>query len=143
MAQTEYRDVLSVEFEKLYSAILRYEEYPQFVEGCESVRVEPSSNGVTRVHYKVNVMSQDVSYTLDHKADRETGKIEWSLVDSNFFKKNIGRWELRNAGAGKTEALYAIDVEFKVPVPGFILSRLVKGSLPGMIKSFEKQAQKS
>ena len=141
MAQTEFREVLSVDKDKLLSVITRYEEYPGFVEGCTSVEVN-RSEGKVRVSYHVNIMSQDVKYTLDHFEDPTSGKVEWQLVESNFFKKNNGRWEVKPAGSGKSDVLYALDVEFKVPVPGFILNRLVKGSLPGMVRSFEKQAKK-
>jgi len=143
MAQAEFREVLSVDREKLFSVIEHYEDYPQFVDGCEAVSVERLSDEVIRVHYKVNIMSQDVRYTLDHKGNRETGKLEWSLVESNFFKRNKGCWELKPAGTGKTDVLYSLEIEFKVPVPGFILNKLVKNSLPGMVKSFEKQARSS
>ena len=143
MAQTEYRDVLAVEKEKLFSVITTYERYPDFVEGCKAVKVERKGPGKARVFYEVNVMSQDIHYTLDHNEDLETGQVGWELVDSNFFKKNNGKWEIKPAGSGKTDVIYSIEVEFKIPVPGFILNRLVKGSLPGMVKSFEKKAQKS
>lgn len=143
MAQTEFHDILSVDKEKLISVITRYEEYPQFVEGCKAVKVSPLSEGKIRVEYQVNVMSQNVTYTLDHWEDRQSGKVEWELVDSNFFKKNNGWWIVKSLGNGKSDVMYALDVEFKVPVPGFILNRLVKSSLPGMVKSFEKQASRS
>ncbi|MEO5969993.1 MAG: SRPBCC family protein [Bdellovibrionia bacterium] len=143
MAQAEYHEVLSVGKDKLLSAITQYEDYPQFIDGCKSVKVERQPSGVVRVSYHVNLMSQDVMYTLDHRENKAVGTVEWSLVDSNFFKKNNGKWEVKPAGSGKTDVLYSLEVEFKVPVPGFILNRLVKGSLPGMVKSFEKQANGS
>ncbi len=141
MAQAEFKEVLNVDFDKLFQTITEYEHYPQFVEGCQSVDVKRVNDGQARVNYQVSVMSQNVLYVLDHHEDRKSGSIEWSLVESNFFKKNIGKWELKPAGQGKTEVLYAIEVDFKVPVPGFILNRLVKGSLPGMVRSFEKRAK--
>jgi ribosome-associated toxin RatA of RatAB toxin-antitoxin module len=143
MAQAEFREVLGTDKDKLFSVITRYEDYPQFVEGCSSVQVDRQAPGKIRVTYRVNVMSQDVTYTLDHKEDSATGVVEWTLIESNFFKKNTGRWELKASGSGKTDVLYSLELEFKIPVPGFILNRLVKGSLPGMVKSFEKQAKKS
>lgn len=143
MSQTEFRDVLAVDKEKLFSVITHYEDYPNFVEGCTSASVEKTEKGKSRVKYHVNVMSQDITYTLDHFENPENGKVEWTLVESNFFKKNSGRWEVKPAGNEKTDVLYVLDVEFKVPVPGFILNRLVKGSLPGMVKSFEKKAKQS
>lgn len=140
MAQAEFREVLSVDKDKLLSVITTYEAYPEFVEGCKAVQVQRNSDGSSRVTYQVTVMSQDISYTLDHREDSSQGTVQWKLVESNFFKKNDGKWEIKQAGKGKSDVVYSLDVEFKVPVPGFILNRLVKGSLPGMVKSFEKQA---
>ncbi len=141
MAQAEFREVLLVDEQKLLRVISQYEAYPEFVDGCRSVRVlSQSSSDLLRVQYEVTVMSQEITYTLDHKHDLKSGRVEWSLVESNFFKKNIGRWEVKSAGAGKSDVSYSIEVEFKVPVPSFILNRLVKGSLAGMVKSFEKRA---
>src|SRR4051812_37405404 len=102
MAQAEVHEVLAVDKEKLLSVITRYEDYPQFVEGCTGVEVDRQSNGNVRVVYQVTVMSKDVCYTLDHKADLNTGRVEWSLVESNFFKKNIGSWEVKSLGSGKS-----------------------------------------
>lgn len=139
MAKAEIRETLAVDSKALFDVITRYEDYPQFVEGCTSVEVERKGPGRARATYKVSMM-KDITYTLDHREDPEKGIIEWTLVDSDFFKLNSGRWELKAAGAGKTEAHYALEAEFKIPVPGLILNRLIKGSLPPMVKSFEKRA---
>jgi ribosome-associated toxin RatA of RatAB toxin-antitoxin module len=141
MASAEFHQVLSVDQDKLFEAVTRYEDYPQFVEGCTGVKVERQGPGQARVSYNVSMM-KDIHYTLDHREDPASGVVEWSLVDSDAFKKNSGRWTLKAVGPGKTDVLYTVDVEFKIPVPGFILNRLVKGSLPSMIESFRKRASK-
>lgn len=140
MAQAEHKEVMSVAKDKLFQAITRYEDYPKFVEGCTSVKVERKGPGKARASYHVNMM-KDVNYTLDHVEDEATGEIRWTLVDSDTFKKNTGSWKLKEVAPGKTEVHYQIDLDFKIPVPGFILNRLVKGSLPSMVKSFEKRAK--
>ncbi len=142
MASAEIKEILPVDKDKLFEAIIRYENYPQFVEGCTAVKVERKGTGKARATYHVS-MVKDVTYTLDHLEDAEGGRVEWTLVESDFFKKNTGRWELKTAGKGKTEVFYSLDVEFKIPVPGFMLNRLIKGGLPSMLKNFEKQAKKA
>jgi ribosome-associated toxin RatA of RatAB toxin-antitoxin module len=142
MAHAEHREVLNVPFQKLWSVITKYEDYPSFVEGCTKVVVDRSKPGNVRATYSVSMM-KDITYTLDHREDQAQGRIEWTYVDSDFFKANSGHWLLKDLGNGKTDATYSLDVDFKIPVPGFILNRLVKGSLPGMVKSFEKKALKS
>jgi len=44
-------------------------------------------------------------------------------------------------GPGKTDVLYELEIEMNFPVPGLIMNRLVKGSLPSMVKGFVKQAK--
>lgn len=141
MANAEIKETLKVDYDKLFDTITRYEDYPKFVDGCMKVSVERKGPGKARATYHVSMM-KDVVYTLDHIEDREKGRIEWNLVDSDMFKSNSGFWQLKKAGDGKTEAQYGIELEFKIPVPSLILNRLVKGSLPSMIKNFEKQAAK-
>ena len=57
------------------------------------------------------------------------------------MKKNSGRWELKSAGPGKTEVRYEVEVEFNFPVPSLILNRVVKGTLPSMVKGFVERAK--
>ena len=140
MAQAEYKAVVGVEREKFFKAITAYHEYPKIVDGCKSVSVETKGPGAARVTYKMNIV-REVSYTLDHIEKPNHGGIEWKLVSSDLIKKNIGSWTLKDAGPGKTEVVYNVDIEFAVPVPSFVLGPLVKTSIPTMIKGFEKQAK--
>src|SRR4051812_7802652 len=112
MASAEIVETMSVDRDKLFSTIIDYERYPKFVDGCTEVQVQRNGAGQARVRYKVSMM-KDVTYTLDHKEDLTTGVIEWTLVESDTFKKNSGRWELESKGPGKTQAKYQIELEFK------------------------------
>ncbi len=141
MDQVQFHDVLSVDSSQLFSTITHYEDYPQFVDGCESVQLEKRSDGKIRVSYEVIVMGQRVNYVLDHQENSELGRVEWALVESRFFKKNTGSWKVESVGHQKSDVIYSLELEFKVPVPSFILNRLVKRNLPRLVKSFEKQAK--
>ncbi|MBI4925828.1 MAG: hypothetical protein HY843_07890 [Bdellovibrio sp.] len=140
MAKAEIKRVLDVSKRALFQTITKYEDYPQFVSGCKSVDIERENETKARVKYLVSIM-KDVSYVLNHDENFETGEIQWSLVEGDFFQKNTGSWKLKEIGPEKTEAVYSIEVEFNVPVPSFILNRLIKGSLPEMMKNFEKRAK--
>jgi len=139
MANAEHKEILNVDKEKLFDAITRYEDYPQFVEGVKAVKVERKGEGAARATYSVSMM-KDFVYTLDHKEDRAKGRVEWTLVSSDAFKVNKGYWQLKDAGKGKTDVTYAIEVDFTFPVPGFILNKVVKGTLPSMVQGFARRA---
>jgi ribosome-associated toxin RatA of RatAB toxin-antitoxin module len=139
MALAEFHEVVNVDKDKLFAVITRYEDYPSFVSGCSSVKVERKGAGQARVKYQVNMM-RELHYTLDHKEDAVAGKVSWTMVESDLLKKNTGGWELKSVGPGKTDVKYQIDIEFNISVPGFILKKLISGSLPSMVKSFVQKA---
>lgn len=142
MAQAELHEVFPVDRDKLMDVILKYEDYPKFVTGCRGIKVDrEASPGKVRVTYDVSMM-KDIIYTVDISEDPASGKIRWTLVHSEFMKKNEGFWEIKIAGPGKTDVRYGLEVEFNFPVPGLILNKLVKGSLPSMVKSFVDRAKK-
>ena len=140
MAQAQLKESLSVPASKLFSVITKYEDYPSFVEGCSRVEVTRGESGRARVVYFVN-MIKEISYTLDHISDEATAEMSWSLVQSDFLKKNLGGWKIKPKGDSNCEVEYSVDIDFKFPVPGMILSRLVKSNLPSMIRNFEKRAK--
>lgn len=141
MAQAEFHEVVAVDRDKLFATISKYEDYPSFVDGVKSIQVERPSPGKARVHYKVSMM-KEVEYSIDLTEDAAAGTVRWTMIESDSFKKNNGSWELKAVGPGKTDVKYQLEIEFNFPVPGMILNRLVKGSLPSMVKSFANQANK-
>ncbi|RYZ66446.1 MAG: hypothetical protein EOP09_12665 [Proteobacteria bacterium] len=141
MAKAEYSQTVDVPLEKFFDTIVGYENYPQFVEGCKKVEVERKAAGHAVVKYHVSMM-KDLWYRLEQTEDRASGKMSWKLIDSDTLKSNVGEWTLKpGKNPNQTDIDYKLDIEFNIPVPGFILSKLVKGSLPAMVKSFEKFAK--
>src|SRR4051812_44669115 len=108
MAQAEIRETLNVDRDHLYRVITRYEDYPQFVTGCSSVQVERPAPDRARVTYHVS-MIKEVTYTVDQREDPEKGTVEWNLVESDFMKKNSGRWQIESVGPGKTQVHYQVE----------------------------------
>jgi ribosome-associated toxin RatA of RatAB toxin-antitoxin module len=142
MAKAQHQEKFSISKNKYFEAVTAYEKYPHFVDGVSSVKVERKGAGKARVTYEIELMGQKMNYVLDHTEDREKGSVEWHLVESNFFKVNTGKWKISGDEKG-CDVTYDLEVEFKISVPGFILNRLVKGSLPTMVQGFGKQAQKT
>jgi len=142
MARGEIDREFKVGFDKLFDTICRYEDYPDFVDGVSKVTVDRETDGRARCKYAVTVV-KDLVYVLDLKEDRAAGKISWSLVESDIFKTNQGGWTLEKIDDNTTAVHYEAEAEFKIPVPGFILKKLVKSSLPSMLDAFEGRAQES
>lgn len=139
MAEAKTQETLSVDADKFFKAVTSYESYPKFVTGCKSAKVERSGSGA-KVAYEVSMM-KDISYALEHSENAAAGTMTWQLVSSDFIKKNSGAWKIESAGPGKCKIEYKVEIEFKIPVPGFVLSGLIKSNLPSMVREFEKFAK--
>ena len=93
MAKAEYEEVFSIDKDKLFATITRYEDYPKFVTGCSGCEVERRAPGKARATYHVNMM-KEISYTLDHVEDAAAGTLVWNLVRERLHEK-----EQRSLGA--------------------------------------------
>jgi ribosome-associated toxin RatA of RatAB toxin-antitoxin module len=78
MAKAEIHEIVSADKDKLFQAISRYEDYPQFVDNCKSAKVERKGSGKARVAYYVSLI-KDVNYVLDHTEDAAAGILKSSF----------------------------------------------------------------
>lgn len=140
MAEASKTVTMDVPRDTLWKIITDYESYKDFVDGVSKVKVLSREGGKARVEYAINLLSKDITYTLDH-VETAPDKMNWTLVDSNIMKANSGGWQLKDLGGGRTEVTYSLALDFKIYVPGMILNGLVKSSLPKMLESFEKRAR--
>ncbi len=142
MAEATLTKTLRVPLKELYETIVAYTEYSSFVDGVSRVEVISQSDTQARVRYHINMM-KEISYELDHTMQfgSDQAKVTWKLANSSFLTKNDGGWTLKALGPSETEATYHVNIEFNFPIPGFILNKLVKSSLPSMLTNFEKRAR--
>ncbi len=140
MAQTSHTQEVGVALESLYRVIVDYTHYPEFVSGCSSARVLENRDSVTQVSYAIKLF-KEISYVLEHKEDRQNKTMTWRLISSDFLTQNTGSWRLVALSPEQTKIQYEIDIAFKVSVPNWVLSRLVKSSLPTMIENFVERAR--
>jgi ribosome-associated toxin RatA of RatAB toxin-antitoxin module len=141
----ERKESVNVSLEALYGVITDYASYPEFVTGMKKARVLEEGPAGKRVVFDLEMMKR-IEYTVrmneSKSDDGQTAQVEWTLESSDFMKKNNGRWSLKKTGPEQSEVVYSLEVEFKFPVPGFVLKGLVSNSLPSAIREFTERAKK-
>ena len=142
MAIAKQSKEMNVSKDKLWATIVNYESYPSFVENVHKVKVLSNEAGKSKVEYKIELMGKEIHYTLLHDENKKPNLMNWTFVSSNLLKNNFGSWNIQETGPDKCKVEYSIELEFNFPVPGFMLSGLIKTTLPKLLESFEKQAQK-
>jgi ribosome-associated toxin RatA of RatAB toxin-antitoxin module len=145
MAGAERKETVDVPLKDFFAVVSDYAAYPDFVTGMKSVRILANAPGSKQVEFDLEMMKR-VQYTLDIRetldAESGTGSILWTLHASDMFKANNGGWTLRAVSPTRTEVSYKLDLEFNIPVPGFVLKGLVANALPTAIKEFAERAKK-
>jgi len=139
MPKTERNIIINAPPEKCYQVIADIDRYPEFVTETKGVKIiKRESKDKVQAEFTVKVI-KEVSYTLNLWG--VPGKSwQWTLV-KGFMKKNDGAWFLKDLGKGRTEATYAVDVEFGMLVPSSIVKMLQENQLPKMLETFKKRIE--
>lgn len=136
MANVSLTKTVSASSKDFYSVITDYENYPQFVSEIKSAEIV--SKKPKQAQFTLELV-KTFQYKLEFKEKLPT-EVSWRLLDSNLFKKNTGRWKLKEKN-GILEVTYSLDVEFGFLVPSLIVNSMVKKDLPKMIERFENRVK--
>lgn len=136
MPEVHYSEIIPVPKALLHDVIADYKKYPEFldeIKGAKIVAQRPKT-----VDFELELIKK-FHYRLKFRETKN--EISWHLIESNLFKKNDGRWVLKEIDKEQTEAHYYLDIDFGFLVPKFIVSSLVEKDLPKMVSRFRKRAQ--
>ena len=132
-------EIFEAPIENIFKVIKDFEAYPDFVDGVSKVTILEETKTTIKAKYSLN-MIKSFEYIVNVKLKSPT-EVSWTLDSGDLFKKNNGSWTLKKIDDHKTEVTYGLDVDFKVFAPKMIVNKLVKTSLPQMMKSFHKKAK--
>jgi coenzyme Q-binding protein COQ10 len=139
MALANRTEIYDIDINKLYDVILDYAKYPEFVDGVDSIEVLESSESGALVKYSINLIKQ-FTYTLKLTHEKPN-KVSWVLESGDIFKSNVGGWDLKDLGDGKTEVTYSLEIGLKIFAPKMIVNKLTSSNLPSMMKAFIDRAK--
>ena len=109
--------------ETVRAVILDFDRYPEWARDLKEVEVLGTDDHgrATSVRFRAAGMGRSTNYTLayDYPSD---DVIAWRLVDGDIMRLLDGSYTLTSSGES-TEVLYELEVELKVPLPGFVKRR--------------------
>ncbi len=140
MPAARHQTLIDASPELVMSVITDFAAYPQFLPEMKNSKIIREDNDEWDVRFAVRVV-RDFSYTLRLKK-RGPLLLDWKLVEGTF-KVNDGSWVLTAVDDGaKTDAVYSIDLQLGMFVPGNILRTLVERSLPDTVSRFKAEAER-
>jgi ribosome-associated toxin RatA of RatAB toxin-antitoxin module len=99
--------------------------YPQWAADIKEVTVdERDDQGRPRlVTFRAAAFGRSTSYTLTYDFSEAPRVLAWVQTRGDITAKLDGRYVFAPDGDGGTEVTYHLEVEMKVPLPGFIKMR--------------------
>jgi len=123
--------------EQVFDAVAAIEDLPQRSSAHKSATVESRHDDgrPQRVRAKVSAAGFTDEEVTDYTWD-EPRSVTWTLVESSVQSKQVATYTLTPTAAG-THVRLDLEIGVKVPMPGFVLKRVLKSALDTGSTSFK------
>ncbi len=123
--QATERTMVSATPERCFEVSADIGAYPQWAADIKEVTIaERDDQGrPTLVTFRAAAFGRSTSYTLAYDYSGAPGVLSWVQTQGDITSKLDGRYVFAPGPNGGTEVTYHLEVEMKVPLPGFIKMR--------------------
>ena len=123
--QATERMVVSATPERCFDVSADIVAYPQWASDIKEVTVEERDDQgrPQLVTFRAAAFGRSTSYTLAYDFSAAPEVLAWVQTRGDITSKLDGRYVFAPNGDGGTEVTYHLEVEMKVPLPGFIKMR--------------------
>ena len=119
------RMVVAAGPEQCFHVVSDIERYPEWAADIKQVVVE-SRDGEGRpavATFRAGAFGRSTSYTLAYDYVDAPRTLAWKQTAGDLTSMLDGSYRFDSAGDGSTEVTYTLEVELRVPLPGFIKRR--------------------
>lgn len=111
--------------DRCFAVVADIERYPEWAADIKEVAVHESDaeNRPLLVTFRAAAFGRSTSYTLAYDYSGAPGVLSWVQTAGDITSKLDGRYVFSPTSDGGTEVTYHLEVEMKVPLPGFIKMR--------------------
>jgi ribosome-associated toxin RatA of RatAB toxin-antitoxin module len=101
------------------------ERYPEWAADIKDVSVmsRDSEGRPLEVTWRAGAFGRSTSYTLRYDYSAAPTKLSWKQIAGDLTSKLDGTYSFERSDSGSTEVTYTLEVELRVPLPGFIKRR--------------------
>jgi ribosome-associated toxin RatA of RatAB toxin-antitoxin module len=117
----------------VFAAVTDYERYKDFMPFTTVSEVRRREDDTVWFYTELGFPLKTITYEIRVKLDAEQRKASWTLVRGDL-KANDGSWHIEPYQAGSL-ATYSLHLVPGFPIPGFILKKLTRSSLPQLLNA--------
>jgi len=137
--------VLTASPERCFAVVADIERYPDWAADIKDVTVhERDEQGrPTLVSFRAAAFGRSTSYTLAYEYGQAPRVLSWRLTKGDITTKLDGSYVFDPAEGGGTEITYHLEVELRVPIPGFIKMRAQSRIMSTALRELKARAESS
>jgi len=119
------RMVVAATPEQCFAVASDIERYPQWAADIKQVVID-GRDGEGRpaaATFRAGAFGRSTNYTLSYDYGDAPRTLAWKQTAGDLTSKLDGDYRFEASGNGTTEVTYTLEVELRVPLPGFIKRR--------------------
>jgi ribosome-associated toxin RatA of RatAB toxin-antitoxin module len=143
--QATERITVSAGPEQCYAVAGDIERYPDWVAEIKEVTVDERDDEgrPSLVSFRVAAFGRSTSYTLAYDYSQAPKVLAWRLTRGDITTRLDGSYQFEVAGEDQTEVTYHLEVEFRVPIPGFVKMRAQGRIMANALRELKARVESS
>ena len=131
--------------ERCFAVVADIERYPEWAADIKEVTVhERDADGrPLLVTFRAAAFGRSTSYTLAYDYAGAPQTVAWRLTQGDITTKLDGSYVFDGTDGGGTDILYHLEVEFRVPIPGFIKMRAQSRIMATALRELKARVESS
>lgn len=111
--------------ERCFAVVTDFDHYPEWAADIKSVTLDArdAEGRATQVTFRAAAFGRSTTLTLDYDYSQAPRRLSWVLSHGDITSRYDGAYEFEELVDGETEVVYDLDVELRVPIPGFVKRR--------------------
>jgi ribosome-associated toxin RatA of RatAB toxin-antitoxin module len=135
--------------DRLYETVLDFERYPEWAADIKQVTVDErdGEGRGTVVSWRAAAFGRSITYTLRYDYSNAPKQVSWVLERSDLTSKLDGTYTFEPAQLGGDDAAhatlvtYVLEVELKLPLPGFVKRRAENRIISTALKELKARVE--
>ena len=130
--------------EQCFAVVTDFERYPDWAADIKQVRVdETDAEGrAVKVTFRAAAFGRSTTYTLAYDYAEAPKVLSWRQTEGDITAKLDGTYVFEAADTG-TEVTYHLEVELRVPIPGFIKMRAASRIMTTAMRQLKARIESS
>ncbi len=131
--------------ERCYAVVTDIEHYPEWAADIKQVTIDRRDDQGRPLlcSFRAAAFGRSTSYTLEYDYSDAPHVLAWRQTKGDITTKLDGRYVFEPAVGGGTDITYHLEVELRVPIPGFIKLRAASRIMSTALRELKSRAESS